>query len=378
MNLLIAGDFFISESFKNQPLIDDSVEELFATTDYRVVNLEAPLTSNEPKNKILKTGPHLRSSAETMIPYMKQLKVDMVTLANNHILDYGAKGLIDTFDILKENQINHVGADINLHDATKPFSIEKDGMKIAILNLAENEWSIAAEDKPGANPLDIIDNLNQIKKAKATHDKVLCIIHGGHEYYHLPSPRMVKQYRFYAENGSDAIVGHHTHCISGYEVYKDVPILYGLGNFLFTLPSKCEDWYVGLLAQLEIERGKPVSFELIPLRQEKKTFKTALLEDEKRSATIQQIDEINTVILNKTTLQNSWDDFIQKSSNQYLNYLVLTNTSGNRYLRAGLNRMGIDKLFLNKPYLRRILNIMRCEAHADRMKASINKYLKGN
>jgi len=51
-------------------------------------------------------------------------------------------------------------------------------------------------DKPGANPLDIIDNVNQIKAAKATHDKVICIIHGGHEYYHLPSPRMQKQYRF--------------------------------------------------------------------------------------------------------------------------------------------------------------------------------------
>jgi len=62
---------------------------------------------------------------------------------------------------------------------------------------------------------------------------------------------MVKQYRFYAENGADAIVGHHTHCIGGYEIYKDVPIIYSLGNFLFTLPSKREEWYSGLLGAIK-------------------------------------------------------------------------------------------------------------------------------
>ena len=57
------------------------------------------------------------------------------------------------------------------------------------------------------------------------------IVHGGHECYNLPSPRMQKQYLFYADQGADIVVGHHTHCISGYEVYKGVPIYYSLGNF---------------------------------------------------------------------------------------------------------------------------------------------------
>jgi len=177
-------------------------------------------------------------SKNTVFPYLKQLKVDAVTLANNHILDYGAKGLSDTFETLKQNKIDYVGAGNNLKEAAQPLTLEKDGQRIAILNFCENEWSIAEEDKPGANPMDIIENTNQIKAAKATHDKVICIIHGGHEYYHLPSPRMQKQYRFYVDNGADAIVGHHTHCVGGYEVYNDVPIIYSLGNFLFIKPSK--------------------------------------------------------------------------------------------------------------------------------------------
>jgi poly-gamma-glutamate capsule biosynthesis protein CapA/YwtB (metallophosphatase superfamily) len=80
--------------------------------------------------------------------------------------------------------------------------------------------------------MDIIDNANQIKEAKATHDKVIVIVHGGHEYYNLPSPRMQKQYRFYADQGADFVVGHHTHCISGYEVYNGVPIYYSLPKSL--------------------------------------------------------------------------------------------------------------------------------------------------
>jgi poly-gamma-glutamate capsule biosynthesis protein CapA/YwtB (metallophosphatase superfamily) len=187
MNILIAGDFFISDEYRNKDLIDQSVLDIFQNADYRIINLEVPITADNPKNKILKTGPHLRTSEETVIPYLKQLKVDALTLANNHILDYGTKGLTDTFGTLKNNQIDFVGAGNNLEEATKPLSLERDGMSIAILNFAENEWSIAEDDKPGANPLDIIDNVNQIKAAKVTHDKVICIIHGAHEYYHLPS-----------------------------------------------------------------------------------------------------------------------------------------------------------------------------------------------
>ena len=76
MKILIAGDFFVSDDYANRQLIDQSVEELFASADYRIVNLESPITANDPKNKILKTGPHLRFSEDTVIPYLKQLHIN--------------------------------------------------------------------------------------------------------------------------------------------------------------------------------------------------------------------------------------------------------------------------------------------------------------
>lgn len=372
MNILITGDFFIADEYANKELIDQSVVELFQQADYRIVNLEAPLTANEPKNKILKTGPHLRMTENTVLPYLKQLNVDAVTLANNHVLDYGAKGLIDTFESLSKNKINYVGAGNNLTDATKPLALEKDGLRIAILNFCENEWSIAEVDKPGANPMDIIDNTNQIKAAKATHNKVICIIHGGHEYYHLPSPRMQKQYRFYVDNGADAIVGHHTHCVGGYEVYNDVPIIYSLGNFLFTKNAANPDWYIGLILEIEWKEDQLKTI-LHPVCQEKETFKLYLPKGKEQEEIFNRVQSYSEIIQDESLLEQSWEQYISLKTGEYLNYWSPSSFVKNRFLRGVLNKLGID--FKNKKGLSLFLNLMRCEAHSDLSKEIINKYL---
>lgn len=131
-------------------------------------------------------------------------------------------------------------------DSSKHLTIDKVGIKIAIINFFENEWSIAKEEFPGANPMNLIDNSFQIREAKASHDKVIVTVHGGHKYNNLPSPRMQKQYRFYADHSADFVVGHHTHCISSDEVYNGVPIYYSLGNFLFTKKTQMMSGTLGL------------------------------------------------------------------------------------------------------------------------------------
>jgi poly-gamma-glutamate synthesis protein (capsule biosynthesis protein) len=370
MNILISGDFFIADEYANKELIDHSVVDIFQQADYRIVNLEAPLTANEPKNKILKTGPHLRMSENTVLPYLKQLKVDAVTLANNHILDYGTNGLLDTFESLRKNKINYVGAGSNLSEAAKPLSLEKDGLRIAILNFCENEWSIAEPNSPGANPLDIIDNTNQIKVAKATHDKVICVIHGGHEYFHLPSPRMQKQYRFYADNGADAIVGHHTHCIGGYEVYNDVPIIYSLGNFLFTLPSQKDVWYEGLISGLLIENDKPIKFEIHPVKQQRNSFQTFLLKNKEKEIVLEAIKELNSSITKEEQLQKNWKKLIDEKQNIYFNYLSPVNNISNQFLRTAFLKAGLK--FLSLRYLLYLTNIIRCQAHTDILNNVLN------
>jgi len=375
MNILITGDLFISDNFKNRPLIDGYIEKLFHDADYRIVNLEAPLTDNNEKNKITKTGPHLRISADTLLPYLRQLKVDLVTLANNHILDYGSKGLSDTFNDLHDNKISYVGAGSNLKEAVKPFSIIKEGMKIAIMNFTENEWSIAEEDKSGANPLDIIDNVKQIKAIKENHDTVICIIHGGHEFYHLPSPRMVKQYRFYAENGADVIIGHHTHCISGYEVHNNIPIFYSLGNFIFTNPHINPAWYEGLLLKLKLTKINVLTWELIPINQEEDTFIVKEMKGKVQQSTLDQVEKYSQIILDSTMLRESFYKLSQKQK-EYLILFSPINAIPFAVLRKVLSKTSLAQTRLSKSQAYLYLNMIRCEAHHDLLKLAIKKLLE--
>ena len=362
MNILITGDFYISDDYQNKDLIDESVIDLFDEADYRMVNLEAPLTANEPKNKILKTGPHLRMSENTIMPYIKQLKIDAVTLANNHILDYGAKGLRDTIESIRKNKIDYVGAGNNLYEASQSVTLEKDGMSIAILNFCENEWSIAEEDKPGANPMDIIDNTNQIKEAKATHDKVICIIHGGHEYYHLPSPRMQKQYRFYVDNGADAIIGHHTHCIGGYEIYNEVPIIYSLGNFLFAKNNNNPEWYKGLVVILNVSQYKPISFTLNYIKINPKSFQIISKQETKIN---ELISKLSTIISRPEKLNEEWDKYGMIKADSIIKRLSPVALIKNKYLRYLFRKLLFERFYNDKHFLKILQNHIRCEAHYD-------------
>lgn len=373
MRILITGDLVVSDQFYHKDLIDKSVEDLFSSADYRIVNLEAPITNDNKENKIIKTGPHLRMSEQTAISVLKQLNIDGVTLANNHILDYGTKGLLDTFDTLKSKEVAYVGAGTNLKDAAKNITINREGMKIAIINFCENEWSIAEEDSPGANPMDIIDNTNQIRVAKASHDKVIVIVHGGHEYYNLPSPRMQKQYRFYADQGADFVVGHHTHCISGYEVYNGVPIYYSLGNFLFTKRNSNDDWYTGLILEVDI-KSDSIECQIHPVRQEKESFKLSLLEDIDKEDVLCGFETYSNVINNPDELLNNWKMYIQKKSKEYLNYWSPLASIENRYISGILRRLGVN--FINKKAATLHLNLMRCEAHLDLSEEILEKYIK--
>ena len=373
MKILITGDLFVSDQFYNDNIIDKSVQDLFSKADYRIVNLEAPITDESSENKIIKTGPYLRMSEKTSISILNQLNIDAVTLANNHILDYGTHGLLDTFDTLEREKISFVGAGNNLVDSSKHLTIDKDGIKIAIINFCENEWSIAKEELPGANLMNLIDNSIQIREAKASHDKVIVIVHGGHEYYNLPSPRMQKQYRFYADQGADFVVGHHTHCISGYEVYNGVPIYYSLGNFLFTKKNSNDEWYTGLILEIDITKDG-INCQFHPVRQDKGSFRLSLLKGDEKYKVVERLEGFNSIIAEEKTLTENWRKYIDTQSQMYLNYWSPISFVRNKYINAILRKLLGN--MLNKKGASLYLNLIRCESHRNLSNEILNKYIK--
>ncbi|MEM9075523.1 MAG: CapA family protein [Bacteroidota bacterium] len=375
MRIIIGGDVFLGGEAEQHALErpskiwHSSIKSVFKKADLRIVNLESPLT--DYSRKLSKTGPNLKARKET-IDCLTELNIDLVTLANNHILDYGKKGLEDTMSTCLDNNIDYVGADINLELAKKTYYKTIGDKRIAVVNFAENEWASATEDGAGAHPMDLIDNINQIKQASQNSDHVLVIVHGGHEHYHYPSPRILKQYRFYAENGASAVVAHHPHCVSGYEVHRNVPIFYSIGNLFFSDNTDFEGWYEGILVSLTF--GGSINWEIIPYRQcSNNSFLVEALTPQESDEFIKtKIHSLNKVIANSDELRSKWDDFVMSQlSNRSL---LLAGKTNIFYLI--LNKLGLSSLFLKKSYLRLLLNLVRCEAHRDLSIDILNTQLK--
>src|SRR5690625_3021554 len=233
-------------------------------------------------------------------------------------------------------------------------------------------WVRATATSAGAHPMDIIDNSRKIQETRDKADYVIVIVHGGHEYYNLPSPRMQKQYRFYADQGADLVVGHHTHCISGHETYNGVPIFYSLGNFLFTKNNPKEDWYTGLVLEVEIT-DSGLHTQLHPVRQQKETFALDLLTGDEKRDIQKRIERYNDIIADESKLKEAWSQYAEESMDQYLTYWSPLSFLPGRYVKAILRRLGLNGI--NKKGLALYLNLMRCEAHRDLSQETIKNHL---
>jgi len=280
-----SGDYAFLDEIK---LLIDKIQP-----DIRICNFETTIC-DETTQPIEKSGPNLKSTPKSMLA-LKYAGFNVVTLANNHILDYGDKGIINVVNEANRQGIRYVGVGKNLKESKSILYITgNDGKIMAIINCCEHEYSIAGSDSFGANPLDIIDVCHQIGEAKENADYVVAIVHGGHEHCQHPSMRMKKTYRFFVEAGADAVINHHQHCYLGYETYMGKPIFYGLGNFCFdkysdTLPKT---WAFGYA--VEIDFDKDISYKTYPFEQCGESAIVHLLEN--RSFFDTKIEELNAII----------------------------------------------------------------------------------
>lgn len=375
ISINICGDFYSDSTSLIDNYFSKEVLELFEKSDFNVINLECPVVNSRCK-KIHKTGPHLSGSPYTF-SYLRQINTGLVTLATNHLMDYGPDGLKSTLTLCNENKIAYVGAGMSIGEARKPFIYKSGNTKITILNFAENEWSIASENRPGANPVNIIDNVRQIRSAREISDFVLVIIHGGHEQYHLPNPRIVSQYRFYAENGASAVVGHHPHCISGFEIHKEVPIFYSLGNFLFTWNSVRDSWYMGLVLNLIIKKDAKIRWNIIPVKQARNTFNLTLVDGIEKQNVMSEIDKYSMIISDDKLLSENWECFVEKWYDEKLDICSPIQMFGNKRIINALRKVGLNRLFRRKDNYANILNNIRCESHNDLLKRILEKYIEG-
>ena len=205
---------------------------LLRSTDVNLANLETTLTSSDkivPKVFNFKAGPDKVQS-------LKEAKIDVVTIANNHILDFSEEGMLETLSVLDKAGIMHVGAGRNISEAAAPVIIKRKNMSLGIVGYTDNEpgWE-ATEAKPGTAYVSVgdIDKVaDAVKKLKEQADIVIFTIHWGPNMRQRPTGEFRNFAHEVIDAGADIFHGHSAHIFQGVEIYNDKLIIYDTGDFV--------------------------------------------------------------------------------------------------------------------------------------------------
>ena len=239
-------------------------EALFRESDIVFANFETPVSTasaiREDKRYVFKTG------ADALAAFPEKF---VYSIANNHILDYGASGLMDTIAHLTDRGVRFTGAGENLDAARKPVLICVNNRKVGLLAAADPRYQAATADSPGVYPAlpDLLST--DICGLRKTADIIYVSIHMGMEFIPVPTPVMIKLADVCHRAGASVVFFHHAHCISGYTLSDKKATLWGTGNFLFpedhSFPFK--PWFDGAAWNLSHSANQPgIRLGISPLR----------------------------------------------------------------------------------------------------------------
>lgn len=377
LNVLIGADIVPTKSnmekFENNEityLVGNECLELFSKARYRIFNLEVPLV--DEVRPIEKCGPNLIASTKS-VNGIKGLNINLLTLANNHILDQDVNGLISTVNVLDHAGINHVGAGLSINEARKPHKFTINNTRYLVYACAEHEFSIAGKSKPGVNPWDLIDSLNDIRRYKEECDYLIVLYHGGKEHYRYPSPNLQKYLRAIVDAGANLVVAQHSHCIGCKEDYNNGTIVYGQGNFLF---DDCDNefWNSSILIGIT-----DTGIEYYPLV--KCDDKVRLASIEEKQKIISDFYKRSENIKKEDFIENEYQMFADKL---LANYVLTLNGKCNSFIFRVINKLSgykyqykyVERYLKKHNRVARYLNMFECEAHNELICKALHKKLK--
>lgn len=372
IKILFTGDFCPHNRIETLALKSDYKSvfndfiQVFMENDLNVTDLECPLTTISAGR--IKTGPHQKANPKC-IDLLKYAGINLAALANNHIMDYGSEGVKQTIEICRQAGIETMGVNGDEKTTVKPFLTKIKEKSFAFINAADNEFITAPDGPYQANTLNPINIYNSIINIRKSCDFVILFIHGGNEFYHLPSPRIKTLYHFFIDAGADAVISNHTHCFSGYEVYKEKPIFYGLGNFIYDSPGKINsDWNKGYVVQLSFLNQ--INFRIIPLKQGNEMPGVFLLNDKEKNQFWQEIESLNTIIDSDLKLEQAFQQYTDKITPNYDAYIE---PYFGRIYNA-IRQRGFLPNLMNRKKRLLLLNLARCEAHREVLIRILKKY----
>jgi poly-gamma-glutamate capsule biosynthesis protein CapA/YwtB (metallophosphatase superfamily) len=251
VELQAVGDIMLARTIGDRVLaqgpeiVFSGVQSIFDSADVLVGNLECALTTSsdpEPKSYTFAAPP---GSAQSLA----LAGFDLLSLANNHAMDYGSPGLFDTRNLLGQFGIASVGAGANSAEAHTPFFLERNGLRLAFLAYVDvpeenagfdtRTW-IATSSQPGIAWADLDQITTDVAKARLQSDLVVVLLHSGYELNTTVALNQRAEARAAIDAGAALVIGSHAHLLQAIEQYHGGLIAYSLGNFVF-------DDYLGIV-----------------------------------------------------------------------------------------------------------------------------------
>jgi|ERR1044071_3200764 poly-gamma-glutamate synthesis protein (capsule biosynthesis protein) len=338
-------------------LFHDLLEE-FTTADLAVVNLEFPLI--EKPSPIRKTGPVLAAAPDCVNSLIKS-RIKCLGLANNHILDHGAMGLENTLRVCSRADLLTFGAGHNREEAGTVLVVRVGNIRVGLLGIAEQEWSVATENSPGAYPLDPIHLVRTMQRSRGDYDFLIVLLHTGIEYYPFPTPGQMEMCRFIIEQGARMVICQHSHCAGCYESYHDGHIIYGQGNLIFDSPGRDQSWHEGFLVRLIIDANLDCHWQPVPYVQSEAQPGAVKMSVEKERNFLKTLSERSKALQKPGRIEAEWDAYCAERHHYFMSCML----GHNRVLRRlNRNNGAVARLYPQERFMM-LTNILRCGIHRE-------------
>lgn len=368
MKINIVGDFKCNNV--SNISFDTSLLMLLKDGDINIVNFEAPIKNSNSK-KILKSGPNLSQSKESAI-FLEQNGFNLVSLANNHVMDYGEEALKNTMACFKKATTIGAGT---WEEAYKIKSFEVEHKRFGFLALTQHEFGVLAEKTGNEHCIGsawmlhpMVDEL--ILKGKKENDYLFILPHAGIENQYQPLPELRTLYKHWINMGADGVIASHPHTPQGWETYNGKPIVYSLGNFCFKnhsakLPPY---WFYGLIANIEINEEK-IDLDIHGLHYD---INTGLISVTKEDSFCSHLSTINKVLQDEPQYLKDVERYCKELMPVYDRAFAESGYAkydSKKYIKLLLKKMFWQQRPTNMMHL---MNNLRCEVHRWAIARAIN------
>ena len=357
----IAFDEYTTDYYNKPEKIDKKLLDFLNDNDYNVIDLESPVTLHDETEK----ESLMHKLEPKHVDYIKKIiKNPIAVIANNHMMDYGKQGLLDTLKNLKQKKVEYIGAGKNVDEASKYIVLGND-VKVGVIAIQYKDYYIATEENPGPFHDSYLKLLKQrINEMKSEVDWVVVVYHGGEEFLSVPMPYTKKLLKKILKFGADVIVAHHPHVVQGYEFIGKKAIFYSLGNFIFDTDFQRAQRFTdsGVLLSLEFTKDSfDFDYKLLNIDRKKEKInlyegKTKFNEISKKKYKKMWVKEairIREISNNKKKLRKTRiDKFVSDGKNKMVPFEYFEKKIGTEKLIVSIDKVSLFRRIMNHRYVR--------------------------